>query len=51
MEQVQTEDQCQHPGCKCPRPSTGDHCSDDCASAGDGGMVDDCGCGHPECAG
>jgi len=22
MERAQTDDQCQHPGCECPRPAT-----------------------------
>lgn len=50
MERIQTPDQCQHPGCKCPRPSEGDYCSDHCASAQQGGMDNDCKCGHPECS-
>jgi hypothetical protein len=50
MEQAQTQDQRQHPGCRCPPPSTGDYCSDHCATAQTGGMDEECGCGHPECA-
>jgi hypothetical protein len=49
MERAQGEDQCQHPGCKCPRPSTGDYCGDTCANAQEGGMDEECRCGHPEC--
>ena len=49
MERAQGEDQCQHPGCKCPRPSTGDYCGDACANAQGGGMDEECRCGHPEC--
>jgi hypothetical protein len=49
MERAQSDDQCQHPGCKCPRPATGDYCSDYCANAQAGGMDNECRCGHPEC--
>lgn len=49
MVSVQTEDQCQHPGCGCARPATGDYCGDHCADAGQGGMQGKCECGHPEC--
>jgi hypothetical protein len=49
MERAQGDDQCQHPGCKCPRPATGDYCSDHCANAQAGGIDDECRCGHPEC--
>lgn len=51
MENIQKPDQCQHPGCKCPRPSIGDYCSDYCENAQEGGMDNDCKCGHPECIG
>ncbi len=44
-----TEEQCAHPGCECPRPATGDYCSDYCANAQAGGMDNECRCGHPEC--
>lgn len=49
MEKLQTEDQCQHPGCECARPSTGDYCGDYCRTAQKGGMDEHCRCGHPEC--
>ncbi|CAA9429928.1 MAG: hypothetical protein AVDCRST_MAG74-3619 [uncultured Pyrinomonadaceae bacterium] len=49
MENIQKENQCQHPGCKCARPSTGDYCSETCANAQKGGMETGCRCGHPEC--
>jgi hypothetical protein len=49
MVEIQTEDQCQHPGCKCSRPSTGDYCSEYCRNAQTGGMDNDCRCGHPDC--
>ena len=38
MERAQGDDQCQHPGCKCPRPATGDYCSDHCANAQKGDL-------------
>lgn len=49
MEKFQTEDQCQHPGCECKRPSTGDYCGEYCRTAQKGGMDEVCRCGHPEC--
>jgi hypothetical protein len=49
MESIQTPNQCQHPGCKCPRPTIGDYCSDHCENAHQDGMDNDCQCGHPEC--
>jgi hypothetical protein len=50
MERAQGEDQCQHPGCKCPRPAAGDYCSDHCAGARQNGTDNGCRCGHPECS-
>ena len=50
MEQMQTENQCQHQGCKCLPPSTGEYCSENCENAQKGGMDDECKCGHPECS-
>ena len=49
MEKYENENQCQHSGCRCERPSASDYCSDYCENAGTGGMDEDCGCGHPAC--
>jgi hypothetical protein len=48
MENIQEQDQCQHPGCKCARPSSGDHCSEQCRIAEEGGSGGECVCGHAE---
>jgi hypothetical protein len=49
MENIQKSNQCQHPGCECERPSTSDYCSTYCANAQEGGMSNECKCGHPDC--
>ncbi|MDQ3750987.1 MAG: hypothetical protein M3367_18505 [Acidobacteriota bacterium] len=49
MENIQSEDRCQHPGCRCKRPLTDEYCSEYCRNAQKGGMGNDCKCGHPEC--
>jgi len=50
MLNIQTDDQCQHPGCKCPRPAADDYCGEYCRDAQQGGMDNDCKCAHQECA-
>lgn len=49
MENIQQNDQCQRPGCKCGRPSGGNFCSEQCRTAEEGGSAGECMCGHAEC--
>src|SRR5437868_4893164 len=35
---AEKREQCARPGCKCPRPSTDDYCSDYCANAKESGQ-------------
>ncbi|HSK73612.1 MAG TPA: hypothetical protein VK892_18085 [Pyrinomonadaceae bacterium] len=49
MEKYQPEGRCQHPGCECERPATGDYCGEYCRNAQKGGMDEECHCGHPPC--
>lgn len=49
MENTQTEEQCRHPECHCPKPPSSDYCSEYCESKPTGGLDMVCKCGHPEC--
>ena len=42
------EGKCKHSGCGCNASSTGEYCSDQCRTAGEGGGGE-CMCGHPGC--
>ena len=51
MERIQTPDQCQHPGCKSPRdrpPAV--TAAATARTRAEGGMENECKCGHRECS-
>ena len=49
MENIQGQDQCRHPGCKCSASSAGEYCSEECRTAAEGGGGGECACGRAGC--